>query len=79
MINWAITFLLLAVVFSAIGFFGTDPEFVGQSACILAGCFFISALIALFLNLRHPRVHWGQVLLARRKFWIPGARASGLL
>jgi len=57
MINWAITFLLLAAVFSAVGFFGTDPEFVGQSACILAGCFFIFALIALFLNHKRPRIH----------------------
>ncbi|MGA3006772.1 MAG: hypothetical protein ABSE59_02655 [Opitutaceae bacterium] len=57
MINWVITFLLLAVVCSVVGFFGTEPAFVGQSACVLAGGFFIFALIVLFLNHKHPRIH----------------------
>jgi hypothetical protein len=57
MITWVITFLLLAVVFSVVGFFGTDPGFVGQSACILAGGFFIFALIILFRNHKHHRTH----------------------
>jgi membrane protein YdbS with pleckstrin-like domain len=58
MITWSITFLLLAVVFSAVGFFGTDPGFVGQSACIiLAVGFFVFALIILFRNHKHHRIH----------------------
>jgi len=57
MITWVITLFLLAVVFSVVGFFGTDPGFVGQSACILAGCFFIFALIILFRNHKHHRIH----------------------
>jgi uncharacterized membrane protein YtjA (UPF0391 family) len=57
MITWVITFLLLAMVFSVVGFFGTEPGFVGQSACILAGCFFIFALIILFRNHKHHRIH----------------------
>jgi hypothetical protein len=56
MITWGITFLLLAVVFSVVGFFGTDPGFVGQSACILAGGFFVFALIILFRNHKHHRI-----------------------
>jgi hypothetical protein len=57
MILWAITFLLLALVCSLVGFFGTDPGFVGQSACILAGGFIVFALIIFFLNHKHPRIH----------------------
>ncbi|HWZ95611.1 MAG TPA: hypothetical protein VNW30_10490 [Opitutaceae bacterium] len=57
MITWVITFLLLAVVFSVVGFFGTDPGFVGQSACILAAGFFVFALIILFRNHKHHRIH----------------------
>ena len=57
MITWVITLFLLAVVFSVVGFFGTDPGFVGQSACILAGGFFIFALIILFRNHKHHGIH----------------------
>jgi len=39
MINWVITFLLLALVCAVLGFFGTEYDFAGHSACILAGCF----------------------------------------
>jgi hypothetical protein len=57
-INWAITFLLLAVVCGVGGFFGTDFGFVGQSTCILAsGLFIFAFLIILFLNHKHPRIH----------------------
>jgi uncharacterized membrane protein YtjA (UPF0391 family) len=56
MINWAITFLLLAVVCAAVGLWGTDREFAGHLACILAGC--LSAIaVVLFLNRKRPRLH----------------------
>jgi len=57
MINWAITFLLLAVVCAAVGLLGTDFEFAGHSACILAGCLSAVALVLLFLNRKRPRLH----------------------
>lgn len=58
MINWVITFMLLAVVCAAMGFFGTEAEFAGHSAYILAGCFSAVALILWFVNrIRRPRLH----------------------
>ncbi|HTQ31283.1 MAG TPA: hypothetical protein VMI53_08740 [Opitutaceae bacterium] len=58
MVNWVITFLLLAVVCAALGFFGTEHEFAGHSASVLAGCFFAVALILWLVNrIRRQRLH----------------------